>query len=309
MFHGVAVMRRTALFIFIGILLCAVTLSYVSQMRTHDAASLYTYVIVNTYPHDRTAFTEGLAFENGILYEGTGLYGNSSLRKIELNTGRILADHELDSEMFGEGITLCGDELIQITWKNHVGFVYDKDTLDLIREFSYSTEGWGITYDGTRLIMSDGSSTLHFLDAETFEEEGRVEVYDNGKPVSNLNELEHIRGQIYANVWLTDRIARILPETGEVVAWVDLEELLTPEEQKEADVLNGIAYDAKNDRLFVTGKLWPNVFEIDLVPFRSEDLAALSRPSDYGVYPPLMLCAFSHGSVVRLIRTFRMMTE
>jgi len=278
MFHGVAVMRRTALFIFIGILLCAVTLSYVSQMRTHDAASLYTYVIVNTYPHDRTAFTEGLAFENGILYEGTGLYGNSSLRKIELNTGRILADHELDSEMFGEGITLCGDELIQITWKNHVGFVYDKDTLDLIREFSYSTEGWGITYD-------------------------------NGKPVSNLNELEHIRGQIYANVWLTDRIARILPETGEVVAWVDLEELLTPEEQKEADVLNGIAYDATDDRLFVTGKLWPNVFEIDLVPFRSEDLAALSRPSDYGVYPPLMLCAFSHGSVVRLIRTFRMMTE
>lgn len=282
-------MRRIALFICVGVLLCTVTLFCISQVRRNNAASLYTYVVVDTYPHDRTAFTEGLAFENGILYEGTGLYGNSSLRKIELDTGRILAHYELGSEVFGEGITLCGDELIQITWRNHLGFVYDKETLGLTREFNYSTEGWGITYDGTSLIMSDDSSTLHFLDSETFEEKSRVEVDDNGKPVTNLNELEYIRGEIYANVWLTDKIARILPETGEVVAWVDLDGLLPLEERKQADVLNGIAYDANGDRLFVTGKLWPKVFEIDLVPFRPEKFAYVSRDHESGVHMQLML--------------------
>ena len=230
-------------------------------------ASLYGYTIVNVYPHDSTAFTEGLVFENGILYEGTGLYEHSSLRKIELETGTVLRLYQLAPQFFGEGITLCGDRLIQLTWKNHVGFVYDKETFKLIQEFNYSAEGWGITYDGKRLIMSDGTSTLHFLDPGTFKETGRVDVHDDGGSVTALNELEYVRGEIYANVWLTDKIVRISPETGRVVGWIGLKGLLTPEERANADVLNGIAYDADNNRLFVTGKLWPTLFEIRLICF------------------------------------------
>jgi glutamine cyclotransferase len=259
-------MRRIGLLILLLILLSAVSLFYISQKRTDDATSLYTYTIVNQYPHDRTAFTQGLTFEDGILYEGTGIYGDSTLRKIELETGNILMSNELSSEVFGEGITLCGENLIQITWMNHLGFVYDKETFDLIREFSYPTEGWGVTYDGVKLIMSDGSSTLYFIDPKTFEGLGRIEVHDDDKPVTRLNELEYVLGEIYANVWLTDRICRISPETGEVIGWIDLEGLLNPEEQNQAGVLNGIAYDVNHNRLFVTGKLWPTVFEIILVP-------------------------------------------
>ena len=240
--------------------------AYVSQRQSDNIRSLYTYTIVDAYPHDETAFTQGLAFENETIYEGTGLYGHSTLRKTELETGKVLEIHELSSEIFGEGITICGNRLIQITWKNHLGFVYDKETFDLIREFRYSTEGWGIAYDGVRLIMSDGSSTLYFFDPETLEETGRIEVQDNGEPVIRLNELEYARGEIYANVWMTNRIAIISPETGRIVGWIDLEGLLNPEQQTRADVLNGIAYDPIDDRLFVTGKLWPTLFEIDLLP-------------------------------------------
>jgi len=231
-----------------------------------DNIPVYSYNIVHTYPHDRNAFTEGLVFEDGVLYEGTGLLGQSTLRRVELETGDILQICELSAEFFGEGITIYGDKIIQLTWQSHIGFVYDKNSFELIQEFNYSTEGWGITHDGERLIMSDGTSTLHFLDPQTFEEIGQLEVFDNDGPVTKLNELEYVQGEIYANVWQTDRIAIIAPETGRVVGWVDLRGLLTAEDRSEpVDVLNGIAYDAGTDRLFVTGKLWPKLFEIKLI--------------------------------------------
>jgi glutamine cyclotransferase len=231
-----------------------------------DAIPVYSYNIVNIYPHDRDAFTEGLVFEDGFLYEGTGLYGNSSLRKVELETGEILQIYELPAQFFGEGITIYGDKIIQLTGQSNIGFVYDKNSFGLLQEFNYSTEGWGITHDGERLIMSDGTSTLHFLDPQTFEEIGHLEVFDNDGPVIRLNELEYVQGEIYANVWQTDRIAIIAPETGRVIGWVDLAGLLTAEDHSEpVDVLNGIAYDANTDRLFVTGKWWPKLFEIELI--------------------------------------------
>jgi len=226
-----------------------------------------TYKVVNTYPHDPNAFTQGLVFENGVLYEGTGLRGRSTLRRVELETGDILQIRELSAQFFGEGVTIYGNRLIQLTWQSNVGFVYDKESFELLQEFNYATEGWGITYDGKRLIMSDGTSTLHFLDPETFEEIGSIEVLDGGSPVTRLNELEYVQGEIYANVWQTDLIARIAPLTGQVTGWIELEGLLGLEDRSElVDVLNGIAYDAENDRLFVTGKLWPKLFEIELIP-------------------------------------------
>ncbi|MBE0431138.1 MAG: glutaminyl-peptide cyclotransferase [Dehalococcoidia bacterium] len=232
-----------------------------------DVTPVYTYDIVNVYPHDRDAFTQGLVFEDGVLYEGTGLYRHSTLRRVDLETGNILQVRELPAEYFGEGITIYEDRIIQLTWLSNIGFVYDKDTFELLREFSYPTEGWGITHDGERLIMSDGTSTIYFLDPQSFEQTGQLEVFDGDGPVTRLNELEYIKGEIYANVWQTDRIARISPETGQVTAWVDLEGLLPAEDRLEpVDVLNGIAYDAENDRLFVTGKLWPKLFEIELIP-------------------------------------------
>jgi len=231
-----------------------------------DAIPVYTYNIVNTYPHDRSAFTQGLVFEGGVLYEGTGLLGQSTLRRVELETGDILQIRELSAEFFGEGITIYENKIIQLIWQSNIGFVYDKNSFELLQEFNYSTEGWGITHDGECLIMSDGTSTLHFLDPQTFEEIGQLAVFDNHGPVTRLNELEYIQGEIYANVWQTDRIARISPETGRVVGWVEMEGLLTAEDRSEpVDVLNGIAYDADTDRLFVTGKLWPKLFEIESI--------------------------------------------
>ncbi len=227
---------------------------------------VYTYNVVNIYPHDRGAFTQGLVFEDGVLYEGTGLYGRSTLRKVELETGEILQVRQLPSQFFGEGVTAYGNRIIQLTWRERVGFVYEKDTFDLLQQFSYSTEGWGITHDGERLIMSDGTSTLYFLDPETFEKIGQLKVFDNRGPVTRLNELEYVQGTIYANVWQTDRIAMIAPETGRVVGWIDLRGLLTEEDRSQpVDVLNGIACDADADRLFVTGKLWPKLFEVELI--------------------------------------------
>jgi glutamine cyclotransferase len=234
---------------------------------TEDGATpTYTYRVLNIYPHDRGAFTQGLVYEQGDLYEGTGLRGRSSLRRVELETGDVLQFYALPGQYFGEGITIFGAEIIQLTWQSRVGFVYDKDSFALIRTFNYPTEGWGITHNGQELIMSDGTPTLYFLDPKTFEEVGRVEVYDVHGPVTRLNELEYIQGQVYAHIWQTDLVARIDPGTGQVTAWVDLAGLLAPEDYEQpVDVLNGIAYDAAQDRLFVTGKLWPKLFEIDLV--------------------------------------------
>jgi glutamine cyclotransferase len=237
-----------------------------SPVPGNSDAIIYTYNVVNTYPHDRTAFTQGLVFEDDFLYEGTGQYAHSTLRRVELETGDVLQIHELSDEFFGEGITIYGDEVIQITWQNNVGFVYNKSSFELLQQFSYPTEGWGITHDGTRLIMSDGTSTLHFLDPQTFEEIGQVEVIDNETPIARLNELEYIQGEIYANVWQEDWVVRVAPQTGQVVGWIDLRGLLTEEDRSEpVDVLNGIAYDAEAGRLFVTGKWWPKLFEIELI--------------------------------------------
>ena len=238
-----------------------------SPSPTTAAISYYGYEVVNVYPHDPGAFTEGLVYEDGVLYEGTGLKGRSSLRKVELETGEVLQKVDLAAQYYGEGITIYNQGIIQLTWQSHVGFVYDKESFNLLREFDYPTEGWGITYDGERLIMSDGTSTLHFLDTETFKEIGNVQVFDGSGPVDNLNELEYVNGEIYANVWLTDRIAMIDPPTGRVLGWIDLTGLLSAEDLSQpVNVLNGIAYDAEHDRLFVTGKLWPKLFEIKLVP-------------------------------------------
>ena len=231
-----------------------------------DVIPVYSYNIVNVYPHDPDAFTQGLVFEDGVLYEGTGLLGHSTLRRVELETGDILQIRELSDQFFGEGITTYGDRIIQLTWQSHIGFVYDKNSFELLQDFNYATEGWGVTHDGTRLIMSDGTSTLHFLDPQTFQEIDHVEVFDDDGPVTRLNELEYVQGEIYANVWQTDWVARIAPDSGRVVGWIDLEGLLSAEDHSEpVDVLNGIAHDADNGRLFVTGKLWPKLFEIELI--------------------------------------------
>jgi len=227
---------------------------------------VYTYQVLNTYPHDQSAFTEGLVFEEGVLYEGTGLYECSNLRRVELETGKVLQVRELPNQYFGEGITIYKNKIIQLTWKSNLGFVYDKSNFKLLQEFNYPTEGWGITYDGKYLLMSDGTSTLHFLDPETFEEISQIEVYENDVPVTKINELEYVQGEIFANIWLTERIARINPLTGQVTGWIDLKGILSPEDCNEkVDVLNGIAYDAKNNRLLVTGKFWPKLFEIELI--------------------------------------------
>jgi glutamine cyclotransferase len=230
------------------------------------AAPVYSYTVVNSYPHDPAAFTQGLVYADGLLYEGTGRRGQSTLRRVELETGTVLEQVALEPEYFGEGIALFGDTIFQLTWQANVGFRYERESFTRLGEFTYPTEGWGLTHDGERLIMSDGTATLYFRDPATFAELGRVAVTDATGPVTRLNELEYIQGEVYANVWQTDRVARIDPATGQVTAWIDLSGLLSPEDrQQPVDVLNGIAYDAANDRLFVTGKLWPKLFEIDLV--------------------------------------------
>ena len=249
----------------VAILLGAAILIWQNDSPANTAPVLYTYDVIQVYPHDEDAFTQGLIFEDGILYESTGLYGHSTLRCIELETGEILRRYDLSSQLFGEGITIVDDKIIQLTWRSNRGFVYDKRSFDLLQEFGYPTEGWGITYDGDRLIMSDGTATLHFLDPETFEKVSQVEVHD-ATPVAKLNELEYIHGEVYANIWQEDKIAIIDIQTGQVTAWIDLSGLQDLEDRDTDNVLNGIAYDVEEDRLFVTGKRWPQLFEIKLAP-------------------------------------------
>lgn len=228
---------------------------------------VYGYRVVRSYPHDPRAFTQGLIYVDGFLYEGTGLYGYSTVRRVELESGQVLDQHALDAGLFGEGLALFGEHLVQLTWRSGIGLVYDRRSLAQVDQFEYATEGWGLTQDGRRLIMSDGTSQLYFLDPQTYAESGQLTVRDQDIPVSNLNELEWVDGEIFANVWQTDRIARISPQSGAVVGWINLAGLLRAEDRHQpVDVLNGIAYDPATHRLFVTGKLWPLLFEIEPVP-------------------------------------------
>jgi glutaminyl-peptide cyclotransferase len=224
----------------------------------------YTYQIVRVYPHDTMAYTQGLVYWNGFLYEGTGIEEQSSIRKVKLETGEVLQKRDVPN-VFGEGIIIWKDRLLELTWKNQFGYIYDLATFAPKGQFQYPGEGWGLTTDGKRIIMSDGTAQLRFWDPDTLKETGRITVTDNGRPVDQLNELEWVKGEIYSNVWQSERIARIDPASGKVVGWIDLTGLLRPSDKNDlTDVLNGIAYDAAGDRLFVTGKRWPKLFEIRL---------------------------------------------
>jgi glutaminyl-peptide cyclotransferase len=229
------------------------------------------YRIVHTYPHDPRAYTQGLVFIDGHLYESTGLNGRSSLRMDDLTTGRVLQSASVPSQYFAEGLASWGSTLVQLTWQSHVAFVYDRFSFRLLKTLHYNCDGWGLTSDGKNLIESDGTSEIHFFDPNTFHEVRHITVTDRGARIDQLNELEYIHGQIYSNVWHTDRIARISPSTGQVLGWINLAGLLPPGSVSDPEaVLNGIAYDAVHDRLFVTGKLWPKLFEIKVVPAQAK---------------------------------------
>ncbi len=227
---------------------------------------VYGYEIVNTYPHDPQAFCQGLAIVDAELYEGTGQYGQSTLRKVELETGKVLQQVSLDQHFFGEGIAVWDQRIYQLTWQSALGIVYDRESFKEIGRFRIHGEGWGLTHDGRHLILSNGTQTLQFIDPKTFRVVRRISVRDRGTWVRNLNELEYVDGVILANVWTTNQIAWISPKTGDVTAWIDLEGLTPAEVKENSDaVLNGIAYEAQSKRLFVTGKNWPNLFEIRIV--------------------------------------------
>jgi glutamine cyclotransferase len=237
-----------------------------SNAPTNDFPT-YTYDVVNVWPHDRGAFTQGLVFLDGTLLESTGLNGHSTLRRVDLKTGAVTKQVEVPAQFFAEGLALLDGKLFQLTWQNQKGFVYDLKTFQLEREFSYEGEGWGLATDGHKLIMSDGTDQIRFLDPLTFKEERRIHVTARGQPVGRLNELEYVKGEIFANVWGTDYVVRIDPVTGRAVGVIDFTGLLAPQDRDgNTDVLNGIAYDAAGDRLFVTGKHWPKLFEVRLKP-------------------------------------------
>jgi glutaminyl-peptide cyclotransferase len=235
-----------------------------SAVAATPVPTVYGYEVVRRYPHDADAFTQGLIFRDGVLYESTGQTGRSTLRKVRLETGEVLQQHKVADEYFAEGLTDWNGQLLQLTWVSNVGFVYDLATFKELRRFPYAGEGWGLTQDGTRLIMSDGTPNIRFLDPVTLQEQSRLNVRDANGSVDDLNELEFVKGSIYANVWMTDRIAIIDPASGTVTGWIDLTGLRPRPGAPGDDVLNGIAYDVGGDRLFVTGKLWPALFEIRL---------------------------------------------
>ncbi len=228
---------------------------------------VYTYQVVHAYPHDSKAFTQGLEYRDGFLYEGTGLNGRSTVRKVELETGRVLQEISLDERYFGEGITVLKQRIVELTWQSHTGFVYGRSQFNLLKSFSYGGEGWGLANDGQRIYMSDGSAQIRVWDPDTLTEERRFTVHQGAKQFDALNELEWVRGELFANVWQTDEILRISPRDGAVTGIIDLHGLLSRAERASGtDVLNGVAYDSLGDRLFVTGKLWPKLFEIHLIP-------------------------------------------
>lgn len=261
----------TAALFIIAVLVVAAGLLAISQNKgvvpEGSQPKKYTFNIVNRFPHDPTAFTEGLVFADDYLYESTGLVDRSTLRRVDLFSGEVMQELALSRPYFGEGLALVGDSLVQLTWKSHIGFVYDRETFALKGNFSYPTEGWGLAYNGTYLVMSDGSSSLYFLDPETYEQVGQIQVHDKNETITSLNELEVVNGDIYANIFQDPKIAIIDARNGQVKSWIELGEL-----QEESvvftgeNVLNGVAYDAVGNRLFVTGKDWPNLYEIKLVP-------------------------------------------
>jgi glutaminyl-peptide cyclotransferase len=256
---------------------------FVSLARAAD-----TYKIVHSYPHDPQAYTQGLVFFDGHLYESTGLNGRSTLRMVDLTTGRVLQSVPVPGQYFAEGLASWGSTLIQLTWQSHVAFVYDLFSFRLLRTVPYDGEGWGLTEDGQHLILSDGSATLKFLDPPNFHVVRTIQVTDQGVPVTQLNELEYVRGEIYANVWHSDRIARISPATGKVLGWIDLAGILPADQRTDPEaVLNGIAYDAAHNRLFVTGKLWPRLFEIQVVPEAAKPVRARIAPMKPVAAPPV----------------------
>jgi glutamine cyclotransferase len=241
-----------------------------SAVATNSAATaptpVYTYEVVNTFPHDHGAFTQGLLYLDGALYESTGLNGRSSLRKVDLGTGTVLKQLDVPREYFAEGLAALNGKLYQLTWQNEKGFVYDLESFNQERTFTYSAEGWGLTTDGQSLIMSDGTAQIRFLDPASFQVKRTITAMDHDRSIDRLNELEYVKGEIFANVWTTDFIVRIDPATGKVLGVIDFSGLLAPQDRANTDVLNGIAYDAVDDRLFVTGKLWPKLFEVRLKP-------------------------------------------
>jgi glutamine cyclotransferase len=261
-------MQKTALVALFVLLVLALSIGIIQVSLSREnpqAASVaqnYTYTVINTYPHDPNAFTEGLFYADGFLYESTGLNGLSSLRRVNLASGEVLQDFSLSNQFFGEGAALVGDTIIQLTYQERIGFVYDKTSFDLLKNFSYPTEGWGLTFDGENLIMSDGSSSLYFLDPVTFQQVRTVQVQDGNVSVSRLNELEYVNGDVYANIYEQTKIVVINPETGAIKAWVDLGGL--QDAAANSGVLNGIAYDSEGERVFVTGKNWPKLFEVKI---------------------------------------------
>ncbi len=263
----------------VGLLMAAMVCFLSAGIRAEAAPSsmggkqaalpVFGYRVIHVYPHDRGAYTQGLIWSGGYLYEGTGLHGASSVRKVLLETGRVVERRLLERQYFGEGITEWKGRLLQLTWQSNLGFIYDRSSLKVRGTFRYPGEGWGLTHDRKRLIMSDGTATLRLLDPESLRETGRLNVQSGGRPLADLNELEFVQGEIYANLYRTDLIAKISPQTGNVTGWIDLSGLLPEADRRvPVDVLNGIAYDARKDRFFVTGKLWPKLFEIKL--FRRE---------------------------------------
>lgn len=224
------------------------------------------YKVVHTYPHNRDAFTQGLFYDNGVLYEGTGQESGSTLREVELETGSVSRQHNLSAALFGEGIALYNNKIYQVTWQNKIGFVYEKSTFKEDKKFSYNTEGWGLTTIDGKILMSDGTNILYFYDPDMFTVVSKIEVYDNEKKIDSLNELEYINGEIWANIWMNDHIARIDPASGKVLAYINLKGILPDSERTpETDVLNGIAWDPQGKRIFVTGKRWPKLYEIKLI--------------------------------------------
>jgi glutaminyl-peptide cyclotransferase len=257
------IMALVAIFLILGF--SPLSSDFRAQELTAGRTPIYRYQVVRAYPHDPQAFTQGFVYVDGFFYEGTGLHGRSSLRKVDPASGRILKRIDLPSAFFGEGVTVVGSRIVQVTWQSQVGFIYDKKTFRLLKQFHYPHEGWGITHDGKRLFLSDGTSLLHILDPKNYRELARLRVYDERGDVPGLNELEYVRGDIYANIWPTNRLAVINSRTGQVKAYLNLAGLLSEQEAQGVDVVNGIAYDDRADRLFVTGKFWPKVFEIKVV--------------------------------------------